>query len=140
MKRWPSWRSSCLLRSRRSSRAGCRRRSTVALASSRSTSASSWALRGFSLRRLLAVQELLVAAICLLLAAIDDFRVALQGVEVGVAEDLLHEAHVATCDLEQSGRGRVPRHMRGLERPRAQLFTQAADDESRARPCEPASA
>src|SRR2546430_13973939 len=65
---------------------------------------------GLSLRRralLLAVQERLVEPVRLLLAAVDDPRVALQRVEVGVPQDLLHQAHVATCHLEQGRRRRV---------------------------------
>src|SRR2546430_17684358 len=63
---------------------------------------------GLSLRRralLLAVQERLVEPVRLLLAAVDDLRVALQRVEVGVPEDLLHQAHVPARHLEK-GRGR----------------------------------
>jgi hypothetical protein len=45
------------------------------------------------------VEELLVKAIGLLLAAVDDLRVALQRVEVRVSQDLLYKAYVAAGDL-----------------------------------------
>src|SRR5438128_5204512 len=81
---------------------------------------------------LLAVQECLVEAVCLLLAAVDDLRIALQRVEVGVPEDLLHQAHVAPRHLEQRrGRG-MAGHMRRFERPRADLFANELHDVARA--------
>src|SRR2546421_4334720 len=81
---------------------------------------------------LLAVQERLVEPVGLLLAAVDDLRVALQSVEVGVPEDLLHEPHVAARHLEQRGGCRVPGHVRGLERPRAELLADQLHDVSSA--------
>ena len=55
---------------------------------------------------LLFVQKLLETAVRVLLTAVHDLRVALQSVQVGMAEDLLDQAHVASGHLEQCrGRG-----------------------------------
>src|SRR5437016_2923748 len=87
------------------------------------------------LHLLLAVQECLVEAVCLLLAAVDDLRIALQRVEVGVPEDLLHQAHVAPRHLQQRrGRG-MAGHVRRFERPRADLLADQLHDVSRAGGC-----
>src|SRR5438552_13864963 len=85
---------------------------------------------------LLAVQERLVEPVRLLLAAVDDLRIALQRVEVGVPEDLLHQAHVATGHLEQGRRRRVACNVWRLERPCADLFEDELQDVSRAGGCE----
>src|SRR2546422_2325744 len=90
---------------------------------------------GLSLRPralLLAVQERLVEPVRLLLAAVDDLRVALQRVEVGVAEDLLHQAHVPARHLEKGRGRRVAGHVWRLERPRANLLADQLDDVSSA--------
>src|SRR5262249_20398580 len=83
------------------------------------------------------VEEFLVEAVGLLLAAVHDLRVALQGVQVGVAQDLLHKAHITPGDLEQRGCRGVARHVRRLERPRADLFADLLDDVARAGRGEP---
>src|SRR5438552_1094509 len=85
---------------------------------------------------LLAVQERLVEPVRLLLAAVDDLRIALQRVEVGVPQDLLHQAHVAARHLEQRRRRRVACHVWRLERPGPQLLADELHDVSRAGGCE----
>src|SRR5215472_17255892 len=60
---------------------------------------------------LLLVEELLVEAVRLLLAAVDDLGVALQRAQVGVAEHLLNQAHVSARHLEQRRGGRVARNV-----------------------------
>src|SRR6266480_942319 len=82
---------------------------------------------------LLAVQELLVEPVSLLLPAVDDFGVALQGVQVGVAQYLLDEAHVTACDLEESRGRRVAGDVRRFERPGAELLADLLDDVARSR-------
>src|SRR5262245_3075675 len=81
---------------------------------------------------LLAVEELLVEPVRLLLPAVDDLRVALQRVQVGVAQHFLDEPHVSAGYLEQRGRRRVPGHVGRLERPRAELPADLLDDVARA--------
>ena len=58
---------------------------------------------------LFAVEELLVEAVGLLFAAVYDLGVALEGVEVRVAQHLLDQADVTSCYLEQRGGGRMAR-------------------------------
>src|SRR5205085_513657 len=84
--------------------------------SSSAWSSATWCGRDDLASRLLfLVQELLVAPVGILLAAVDDFGVALQGVEVGVAQHLLNQTHVAARDLEERRGRRVTGHVRGLE-------------------------
>src|SRR6266550_6111842 len=77
---------------------------------------------------LFAVEKRLVQPVGFLLPAVDDLRIALQRVQVGVPQDLLDQPDVSACHLEQGRRGRVPSHMGGLERPRAELLPDLFDD------------